>query len=70
MYVSYKGTTTWNNPDRSAEVKGPRGAWGLSGDAKINPGKDPGWQLVQMELAPKDNNHSQVYDFQVDPRMR
>jgi len=26
--------------------------------------------VVQIELAPKDSNHAQVYDFQVDPRMR
>ena len=70
MYVSYKGTTSWNNPEKSADVRGPKNAWGLSGDAKINPGKEPGWQLVQIELAPRDSNHSQVYDFQVDPRMR
>jgi len=26
--------------------------------------------VVQIELAPKDSNHAQIYDFEVDPRMR
>ena len=70
LAVAYKGTTTWNNPEKSAEIKGPKDNWGLSGKASIEPGKDPGWQLVQMTLTAKEKEHAQVYDFQVDPRMR
>ena len=51
-------------------MQGPKDEWGLSGKASIKPGKDPGWQLVQITLTAKDKDHAQVYDFQIDPRMR
>jgi hypothetical protein len=70
MFVSYQGTTSWNNPTKSADIKGPKGVWGLSGAANINPGKSAGWQLVQITLTATDNNHTQIVDFQVDPRCK
>ena len=69
MYVAYNGTKTWNNAERSATIKGPKAAWGLSGNGNINPGKDAGWQLVQITLAARDTSHAQIADFQIDPRM-
>ncbi len=70
MYVSYQGTTTWNNPDHSADLHGPNTGWGLSGNANINPGHATCWQLVQITLTPDQNNHSQIDDFEIDPRMK
>jgi hypothetical protein len=69
MYVAYKGTSSWNNPDHSADLHGPNSGWGLSGTGNINPGKTPGWQLVQITLQAGAKGGSQVYDFEIDPRM-
>jgi hypothetical protein len=71
MYVAYDGTTTWNNPQHSGDLNGPGNGWGLSGQANIQPGNQPGWQLVQFTLEPNgSNNEFQLLSFEVDPRCR
>jgi hypothetical protein len=71
MSVAYGGTDTWNNAKHTGDVHGHNDKWTLSDPVAVQPGNRPGWQLVQFTLAePSQNSEAQVYDFDVDPRMR
>jgi len=71
LSVSYDGTTTWGNPQHTGDLNGPGNAWGLSGQANIQPGNRTGWQLVQFTLQSNGNNNEyQITNFEVDPHCR
>ena len=71
LYVAYNGTKSWNNAQHSADLSVANGDWGLSGNANIQPGKQAGWQLVQITLIGNGTGkHVQLLNFEIDPRMR
>jgi hypothetical protein len=71
FYVSYAGTSTWNNPKNTGQVHGTGTAWTLSGAVNVQPSNVIGWQLARFTFVPGGNTSEfQIYNFYVDPRMR
>jgi hypothetical protein len=70
FYVSYAGTNTAAKPKNTGQVHGQQNRWTLSGAVNVQPGKTPGWQLVQFTLIPGGiNSEFQIDNLWVDPRM-
>ena len=69
--VSYQDPSTgnWSDPETTGWVSGGWNGWTLSNPVDIQPGDDPGWQLVQFTLTAtsRGSNDSQLYNFYVDP---
>jgi hypothetical protein len=86
FFISYQGTKTEIKPHKSGDVRGKDNDWTLSKPLKVDPDKNPGWQLVKFSFVAKDSsgesksksgesaesktNETQISNFYVDPRMK
>jgi hypothetical protein len=71
FYVAYDGTKTWTEPKGTGQVHGDHDDWTLSGPVNVQPSNTPGWQLVRFSfVAGGKTSEFQIYDFNVDPRMK
>jgi hypothetical protein len=70
--VAYAGTKAWDKkPKPLGQITGAGAGWTASDPFAVNPGTQPGWQLVRFtfESNGKNGSDAQLYDFYVDPRM-
>jgi hypothetical protein len=71
FYVSYAGTSTWNNPKNTGQVHGTATAWTISDPVNVQPGNLTGWQPARFTFIPGGHSSDfQIYNFYVDPRMK
>jgi hypothetical protein len=71
VYFSYKGTSTWTNPQNTGQVHSNKGtAWDLSDSINLQPNNGSGWQILKLTLVPGGTGSEfQIYNLYVDPRM-
>jgi hypothetical protein len=71
FYVSYAGTNTWTNPKNTGQFHGQQTNWSLSDPINLQPPNASGWQMVRFGfVAGGKTSDFQLYDFNVDPRMK
>ncbi len=68
--VSYAGTKTWDKAKKTGQIQTTDNGWSLSDSFNVQPGNLPGWQLVRFTFSGDKENHAQLYNFYVDPRMK
>ena len=70
-YVSYMGTSTWENPKNTGQVHGNATEWTLSDPVNMQPANVAGWQVVRLTLVPGGlTSDFQLYNLYVDPYKR
>jgi hypothetical protein len=74
--VSYAGTTSATTPTQTGTFKttgnqGVSGDWMLTQPVNLQPSSTPGWQPMQVTLAPTGPKKAdfQIYNLYLDPRM-
>jgi hypothetical protein len=71
FYVSYAGTSTWDNPKNTGQVHGKSTVWTLSDPVNVQPSSVSGWQVAKFTFIPGGKTSDfQIYNFYVDPHMR
>ena len=70
-YVSYLGTSTWENPKNTGQVHGTATEWTLATPVNMQPYNVAGWQVVRLTLVPGGaTSDYQLYNLYVDPYKR
>jgi hypothetical protein len=74
--VSYAGTTSATTPAKTGTFKttgngGVSGNWALTDPVNLAPSSNPGWQPMQVTLAPSGTAKAdfRIYNLYLDPRM-
>jgi hypothetical protein len=71
FYVSYLGTSTWENPKNTGQVHGTATEWTLATPVNMQPYNVAGWQVVRLTLVPGGaTSDYQLYNLYVDPYKR
>jgi hypothetical protein len=75
--VSYAGTASATTPTQTGTFKttgnqGVSGDWALTDPVNLAPSATPGWQPMQVTLAPSGTKKAdfRIYNLYLDPRMR
>jgi hypothetical protein len=70
-YVSYLGTSSWENPKNTGQVHGTGTEWTLSDPVNMQPYNVGGWQVVRLTLVPGGTTSDfQLYNLYIDPYKR
>jgi hypothetical protein len=69
FYVSYAGTSSWNNPKNTGQVHGNNQGWALSDPVNMQPYNYTDWMLVRITLRQNSapSSDTKISNFYVDP---
>jgi hypothetical protein len=71
FYVSYQGTSTWENPKNTGQVHGAGSEWTLPAPVNMQPENVLGWQVVRITLVGGGTTSEyQLYNLYIDPYRR